>query len=95
LNNVERHAHATEVKFRMTFADGRLEIVIVDNGIGFDTETNHRGNGLKNLPLRLSKLGGQYSIKSARRQGTIATIEVRLAPRPEAIPMSRQSAYDV
>jgi signal transduction histidine kinase len=39
LNNIERHAHATEVEFRMTFAEDRLEIVISDNGKGFDAKT--------------------------------------------------------
>jgi signal transduction histidine kinase len=55
LNNIERHAHATEVEFRMTFAEDRLEIVISDNGKGFDAKTKRGGNGLKNLSLRLSR----------------------------------------
>ena len=85
LNNVERHAQATEVEFRMAFSEDQLKIVISDNGKGFDTKTKHRGNGLKNLPIRLSKLGGQYSIESSMGKGTIVTIGLRLSPRTETM----------
>jgi signal transduction histidine kinase len=91
LNNVERHAQATEVEFRMTFVGDQLEFVISDNGKGFDTKIKHGGNGLKNLPLRLSKLGGRYSIESTLGKGTIVTIGLRLLPRTETIPASRHS----
>ncbi|HEY5040716.1 MAG TPA: PA14 domain-containing protein, partial [Verrucomicrobiae bacterium] len=38
LNNAERHAQATEVEFRMAVTEDQLEIVISDNGRGFDTK---------------------------------------------------------
>jgi signal transduction histidine kinase len=91
LNNVERHAQATEVEFRMAFAEDRLEIVISDNGKGFDTKTKHRGNGLKNLPFRLSKLGGQYRIESSMGKGTVVTIGIRLSPPTKTMPASEPS----
>ena len=91
LNNVERHAQASEVQFRMTFAEDQLEIVIADNGKGFDTKTKHKGNGLKNLPLRLSQLGGRYRIESSMGNGTIVTIGLHLSPRAETMPASEQS----
>jgi len=91
LNNIERHAQATEVRFRMTFAEDQLEIVISDNGKGFDTKTKRRGNGLKNLPLRLSRLGGRYGIESSLGNGTIVTIGLRLSPRTETMLASGQS----
>jgi len=89
LNNVERHAQATEVEFRMAIAEDQLEIVISDNGKGFDTKTKYRGNGLKNLPLRLAKLGGQYQIESSPGNGARVTIGLRLSPRTEAMPASK------
>ena len=84
LNNVERHAGATEVEFRMTCAEDQLQIIISDNGKGFDTAKNYGGNGLKNLPLRLSKIGGRYSIESAIGKGTTVTIGLRLSLRTAA-----------
>jgi len=81
LNNIERHAQATEVEFRLTCSGGRLEIIITDNGKGFDTKTRRAGNGLKNLPLRLSKLGGGYLIESSPGKGTTVTIALNLSSR--------------
>jgi signal transduction histidine kinase len=88
LNNVVRHAQATEVEFRITFAEDQLQIIISDNGKGFDAKKRHGGNGLKNLPLRLSTIGGRYSIESFVGKGTTITIELRLSPRTEAMPAS-------
>ncbi|HEY5040480.1 MAG TPA: sensor histidine kinase, partial [Verrucomicrobiae bacterium] len=51
-----------------------------DNGRGFDTKSKHKGNGLKNLPIRLSKIGGRYNIQSSLGKGTIVTIGLRLSP---------------
>ncbi len=83
LNNIVRHAQATEVEFRLAFADDQLEIVISDNGKGFDVGSPHRGNGLKNLPLRLARLGGHYEVRSVVGKGTRVTIRLRLPAAPE------------
>ncbi len=81
LNNIERHAQSTEVEFHMTYADNRLEIIISDNGKGFDLPARRGGNGLKNLPLRLSKLGGGYVIASTPGRGTTVVITLNLPAR--------------
>lgn len=80
LNNIVRHSQATEVVFRMTFSEDQLNISISDNGKGFDTKEKHGGNGLKNLPLRLSKIGGRYSIESFIGKGTNVSIELHVSP---------------
>jgi signal transduction histidine kinase len=85
LNNIVRHARATEVDFRIAVADDGFEIVISDNGKGFEKNSVGRGNGLRNLPLRLSKLGGRYEVESVVGKGT--TVRIRLC-----IPMSSKQA---
>lgn len=95
LNNVVRHAQATEVEFRMAFAEDQLQMIIADNGKGFDAQKKQGGNGLKNLPLRLSKLGGRYSFESSVGKGTTVTIGLRLSPRTNTTPASGRSQYDV
>jgi signal transduction histidine kinase len=86
LNNVERHARATEVEFRMICAEGHLHIIIADNGKGFDTQKRHGGNGLKNLPLRLAKLGGRYNVESSIEKGTVVTIGLCLSQHAKSAP---------
>jgi signal transduction histidine kinase len=79
LNNIVRHARATEVEFRMALTDHRLEIVIVDNGKGIGDETRNDGHGLKNLAARLQKLGGHCQVEAGRDGGTIVKFGLLLA----------------
>ena len=76
LNNVVRHAQATEAEFRIVASGEDLEIVIADNGQGFDTAVSRDGNGLKNLRSRLQKLEGTCTVESRLGGGT--TVEIRL-----------------
>lgn len=78
LNNVVRHAQATEVEFGLTLAMDTLEIVIADNGRGFDASAVTEGNGLKNLRGRLAKLGGSCLIESEAGHGTTVRIKLPL-----------------
>jgi signal transduction histidine kinase len=77
LNNIVRHASATEVEFRLVIADDELQIVIVDNGKGFKSDSSRRGHGLKNLPLRLSQIGGSYGVESTPGKGTVVKIALK------------------
>jgi signal transduction histidine kinase len=80
LNNVVRHAHSSEVEFGMAVTPDGLEIVVADNGKGFDMAVAGDGNGLKNLQSRLGKLGGSCAIESRVGRGTTITIGL---PLPE------------
>ena len=74
LNNVVRHAEATEVEFRMAVEQTVLSIDVADNGKGFAGGSH--GHGLKNLPARLLKLGGSCEVESRVGGGT--TVKFRL-----------------
>ena len=78
LNNVVRHAEATEVEFRLAVLDHALEIIITDNGKGFERGGGRDGHGLKNLPARLTKAGGSCHVDSAKGKGTTVTIHLPL-----------------
>jgi len=82
LNNVHKHARATEVWLRMRLTESTLEVVIEDNGVGFDPRVKPTdGNGLLNLQSRLAAIGGQYEVESRPGQGTRVRLTVPL-PRP-------------
>jgi signal transduction histidine kinase len=78
LNNVIRHASATEVELQMKQFDHRLEIAIADNGRGFEWNAIRRRNGLANLQARLEALGGQCQIASQPGSGTTVKFIVSL-----------------
>ena len=76
LNNVIKHAKATEVIVRITFEKMVLTISVQDNGRGFSPVNNLAGNGLKNIKLRLESIGGSSLIESQPGKGT--TVRLRL-----------------
>jgi signal transduction histidine kinase len=78
LNNVVRHADATEVEFRMALADGRLEIDLADNGKGLEPEESGDGHGLRYLSARMRKLGGDCALESPPGGGTIVKFRLPL-----------------
>ncbi len=82
LNNVIRHASATEVELQMKQSDDHLEICIADNGGGFDLNIVQRGHGLTNLKQRMEALHGQCRIESQPGQGTTIRLIVPLFRNP-------------
>lgn len=78
LNNVIRHSSATEVELQISQIGDRLQIVIADNGRGFDWNTVRRGNGLTNLYERLETLNGQCQLESKAGKGTTVKFVVPL-----------------
>lgn len=82
LNNVIRHASATEVEMQILWSDDCLQVVIADNGRGFDWNTIERGNGLTNLRERMEALNGECHIESQAGKGTTVKFKVPLPRDP-------------
>jgi ligand-binding sensor domain-containing protein/signal transduction histidine kinase len=72
LNNVVRHAAATEVSIVIAIARGGLRLVVGDNGSGFDASgsADGPGQGLHSMRRRATGLGGTLTIASAPDSGT-------------------------
>jgi signal transduction histidine kinase len=82
LNNVIRHSSATEVELQISPLDDALQVVISDNGRGFDWNTIRRGNGLTNLHERLEALNGHCQIESQVGRGTMVRLRIPLPHNP-------------
>lgn len=77
LQNILKHAQATEIKVLFDFADIGLHIHIHDNGLGFDTEKVATGGlGLQNIKNRAALMGGHVDINSASGEGTTIILHV-------------------
>ena len=70
MNNIARHAQATEVKFYLCYDSSKLLLVIEDNGKGFSTTQSHGGNGLLNIRKRMVAIGGSVVVNSEPGKGT-------------------------
>ena len=79
LNNVVKHAQATEVWLRLKLEPDSFALVIEDNGVGMasahDTPTAQSGrlasgSGMGNLAKRIAAVGGRCTVRSFAGQGT-------------------------
>jgi signal transduction histidine kinase len=73
LNNVLKHAHASTVTVDMHVTpDDMFELRITDDGTGFDPASPEHSehNGLSNMNIRMTGLGGEIEIKSSIGRGT-------------------------
>lgn len=77
LNNVVKHAEATEALVQIMRHENNLNITIEDNGKGFDTSKmdDERGAGLRNVQSRVDYLKGQMDIQSSPGKGTSVHID--------------------
>ena len=74
LNNIIRHAGATEVQISLSATAGNLKIRVTDNGRGLESANSQQAHhGLPGMRERLSRLGGSCEITSHNGQGTAVT----------------------
>lgn len=67
LTNVARHANARSVEVRVRVIDSRIELEIVDDGVGGATLER----GLRGLADRVEALGGRFAVSSPRGGPTV------------------------
>lgn len=78
LNNIMKHAGASEINIALHYNALLLTIEIQDNGKGFCQEKQHPGTGLQNIKKRVAILKGNLHIKSSRGNGTHIKIKIPL-----------------
>ena len=76
LNNIIKHADATEVHICLSQQEGKTDMVINDNGAGFDPNEASRGIGFNNMKSRTKVFGGEMKIVSAPGEGCTISISI-------------------
>jgi ligand-binding sensor domain-containing protein/signal transduction histidine kinase len=87
LTNAVRHAGARRVDVDCRLEPAALELVVSDDGQGFavpDADALERpggtnGNGLRNMRMRLERVGGTCEVRSIPGEGTRVVLRVPLA----------------
>ena len=73
LNNIAKHAQATEVSVLLEKPDNHIVLIIEDNGVGFNLNEKVNRNkrlGLIGMNERAALVGGKVEIESSLGKGT-------------------------
>lgn len=79
LNNIVKHARASEVTIMLECTAQQINLDVRDNGIGFDlnhTPQQTGGMGLRGMQERVEYLGGTLNIDSVPGGGTCVRVEL-------------------
>jgi signal transduction histidine kinase len=76
LTNVVKHAHAEHVSVLLHSRQGKVAVVIEDDGRGFAEEEESDGIGLLGMGERVALVGGSFSVESSPGIGTTIVVEV-------------------
>ncbi|WP_318492033.1 cache domain-containing protein [Photobacterium leiognathi] len=80
LNNIVKHAEATKVEVHLKQMGNLLQLIIRDNGKGFDSQNKNqqKGIGLRNMRERVEFIGGEFELSSEQGFGTELTVLLNL-----------------
>ena len=78
INNALKYAEAKKVEVKLQKENNLFEVIVKDNGIGFDIKAVELGNGLSNMEKRMSEIDGKVNINSELGTGTKIKIICKL-----------------
>ncbi len=92
LTNIAKHAKATEVDITLKLADDmangdhvestkRVQLMIRDNGQGFELESTRPGLGLLGMRERAAALNGEFVLASSSGTGVALRVTIPLEPK--------------
>jgi len=77
VSNAVKHASASAIDVYLHYQPEKLNVVIADNGKGFDTgERCKSGIGLNNMHVRAELLKGKLEVVSEKNKGTTITLSI-------------------
>jgi len=80
VNNVVKHARASEVKIRLRLNGNRFTMEVEDDGRGPGEAATKQGrNGLRNMRKRMEDVGGEFILEPGEKRGTRVRLSAPLA----------------
>ena len=75
LNNALKHSKASEISISIQPIEGsKISLVVIDNGVGFNSEGLNEGLGMQNMKHRMDMAGIKGSISSEKGRGVIVEL---------------------
>ncbi len=78
INNAIKHSSCKKIILEAFYKNDIIEIILKDDGHGFDSNTNSLGNGIKNMEARSKKLSGNLKLVSENGKGTTISFSGKL-----------------
>ena len=76
-NNILKHSQSKNIFIHMTYNNSHMQLIIQDNGVGFDIDCLNGGrSGLNNIQQRIKMLNGTCTIHSAVNKGTSVNLSI-------------------
>ncbi|MCS6974033.1 MAG: sensor histidine kinase [Cyclobacteriaceae bacterium] len=76
VNNIIRHAQASQVSVNLFKMKDKLRLTVEDNGVGFDAQAAQSGHGLMNIRSRVEGVKGTVLFEQNGKSGTLVTVTV-------------------
>jgi signal transduction histidine kinase len=76
VTNAIRHSKASGISVDLRDDCRVVELVVCDNGIGFDRNAKKAGQGLANIAARVAELSGLFECSTARDEGTRIIVKI-------------------
>jgi ligand-binding sensor domain-containing protein/signal transduction histidine kinase len=76
LANISRHSNAKRVDVSLVYNPDSLQVLIADDGRGFDMNQKAKGMGFRSMRDRISSIRGTFQVQSAPGQGTRVIVQL-------------------
>ncbi|MFC5045955.1 tetratricopeptide repeat protein [Aquimarina hainanensis] len=76
LQNIFKHAQAQKIKISFDYSEDKINLTILDDGIGFNSNKVKKGIGLKNITSRVRQMSGMVDFMSNKGGGTSVLISI-------------------
>ena len=76
LNNIIKHAEASNIDISINVNENILKIILSDDGKGFDCDKKRKGTGLYNIINRVQSFNGEILLKSSPGHGCTLSVEI-------------------
>ncbi|HLY74853.1 MAG TPA: sensor histidine kinase, partial [Planctomycetota bacterium] len=77
LTNTIKHARAKTFTATLTGVQDETRIDLADDGSGFDPKKEHEGFGLLGMKERVEQMGGRFTLRTSKAQGTRIRIIIK------------------
>jgi len=78
MKNILKHSQAKNAEILLQTKHNEVQLIIQDNGVGFDSKMERRGIGFSNIYERVSFYNGKVDIQTAKGKGCTVSVSLSL-----------------